>query len=536
MPVNLVLVRVVVRDEQGHVVKDLKRGDFQLFDNRKPQVITHFSIESAAPPAPAAPATPAAKAAEGAEQVEKTLPAVPSRFVALLFDDVHLDLTDLMRAKLAAVRYVTTIVQPSDRVALFTVSGQGQLDFSDDHDKLQKALSELIPREVTAGDPTGASTCPSMNYYEANQIVNQGDTQALAIATSDALACMYSNQPQFTSAAQSMATSTAYQMVSTGTTQTEYAFRRLNEVVRRIAALPGQRSIVLVSPGFLYFEHENDLTDLLEKAMRARVLINSLDARGLYNTDTGQDVSQDYQGSQTVAGPKSLYYMVAQDRQSDVLEELADGTGAVYYHNNNDLYAGFRQSAGAPEQSYLLGFSPVGMKLDGKFHELKVTLAGNQKYAIQARRGYYAPKHNTDPAEMAKEEVSEAVFSQEEIHDLPAELQTQFFKGEQDDAQIAVLMRVNVGQLRFRKEDGRNKNVLTVVAALFDRNGNFITGTEKTIELRLRDSTLERLEQTGMTVKSRFDVKPGAYLVRLVVRDSEASQLTAENGMVEIPQ
>src|SRR5215472_9511670 len=38
--VNLVLVRVVVRDAEGHVVPNLKKEDFQLFDNRKPQTIS----------------------------------------------------------------------------------------------------------------------------------------------------------------------------------------------------------------------------------------------------------------------------------------------------------------------------------------------------------------------------------------------------------------------------------------------------------------------------------------------------------------
>ena len=73
------------------------------------------------------------------------------------------------------------------------------------------------------------------------------------------------------------------------------------------------------------------------------------------------------------------------------------------------------------------------------------------------------------------------------------------------------------------------------MAALFDRNGNFITGEEKILELRLKDATLEHLDQKGVTVKTNFDVKPGGYLVRLVVRDSKAAQLSARNGVVEIP-
>ncbi len=44
--VNLVLVRVVVRDQQGHVVPNLKKEDFQLTDNRKPQTISTFSVET----------------------------------------------------------------------------------------------------------------------------------------------------------------------------------------------------------------------------------------------------------------------------------------------------------------------------------------------------------------------------------------------------------------------------------------------------------------------------------------------------------
>ena len=51
----------------------------------------------------------------------------------------------------------------------------------------------------------------------------------------------------------------------------------------------------------------------------------------------------------------------------------------------------------------------------------------------------------------------------------------------------------------------------------------------------MKDSTLAKLNQTGVTLNTNFDVKPGGYLVRLVVRDSKAAQLSARNGVVEIP-
>jgi len=98
----------------------------------------------------------------------------------------------------------------------------------------------------------------------------------------------------------------------------------------------------------------------------------------------------------------------------------------------------------APAISYLLGFSPQNLKIDGRFHALKVTLTSKEKFELQARHGYFAPKTLTDPAESTKLEMQEALFSQEEIRDLPVELQTQFFKKDDAQARLAVLTHFDV--------------------------------------------------------------------------------------------
>jgi len=53
--------------------------------------------------------------------------------------------------------------------------------------------------------------------------------------------------------------------------------------------------------------------------------------------------------------------------------------------------------------------------------------------------------------------------------------------------------------------------------------------------MRLLDTTYNRLSRSGLTLKSSYDVKPGSYMVRLVVRDGEGSQMAARNGAVVIP-
>jgi VWFA-related protein len=536
VPVNLVLVRVVIRDGSGHPVGNLKKEDFQLFDNRKAQSISHFIADS--PVAASAPgATSSGSSATSAPGA--TSPAAPfsrpARYIGLLFDDVHSSRGDLMLSRNAADRYLTKSTQPSDRIAVYTISGQGQVDFTDDAAKLHAGLANIQVRNVGTSDATGDGDCPAEDYYEADQIANSSDATALAVATNDALQCAFNGDTRMESSAQGLAMAEAFRVVSAGELQTEFSFRRLEEVVKRMAALPGQRSVVFVSPGFLIIRHESELVDIVDRAARANVQVNTLDARGLYTPDQGDDVSLAQTGDPVGAPFRAQYHLTAQRMQGDVLEELADGTGASYFHNNNDLDQGFRMVAQSPEYSYLLGFSPVNLKNDGKYHALKVTLTTKEKYLVQARRGYYAPRHSADPTQLAKQELEEAVFSQEELHDIPADLKTQFYKVDTEYAKLAVLAHVDIGHLRFRKENDRNRDDLTVVAAIFDRNGNYVTGNEKILEMRLRDATLVKLERSGVTLRTSFDVKPGDYVVRLVVRDSEAAQLAAANTTVQIP-
>jgi hypothetical protein len=164
-----------------------------------------------------------------------------------------------------------------------------------------------------------------------------------------------------------------------------------------------------------------------------------------------------------------------------------------------------------------------------------VKLATKDKYTVQARRGFFAPKRGETPEQLAKQDIEDALFSQDEQQSLPIQMHLQYYKSDAQNAKLSVLSHVDLTHVSFEKSQGRNWDDLTIVAALFDRNGNFITGTEQTLELRLKDATLARLDQTGVTVKTNFDVKPGGYLVRLVVRDSKAAQLSARNGVVEIP-
>ena len=219
----------------------------------------------------------------------------------------------------------------------------------------------------------------------------------------------------------------------------------------------------------------------------------------------------------------------------DILEELADGTGGKFFHNDNDLKAGLDQLAARPDYLYVLGFSPQDLKPDGSFHALKVSVRNIPGATLQVRRGYWAPKQARDAAEEAREDISDAVFSRDEVSEIPIDLQTEYFKQSDEKAELTVVARIKADGLRFRKANERNNDQVTIVSGLFDSNGNFVKGIQRIVTLHLRDQSLATLEQSGIVVKENFDVAPGRYVVRLVVRDGEGQTMAARNGGVEIP-
>jgi len=371
--VNLVLVRVVVRDSQGHPVGNLRREDFLLLDNRKPRAITRFTVEQSA----SEPADTAADGSSTGSRVPSSAPAATERSIAYLFDDAHLTAQSIAVLESAADRQISSL-PPSVQAAIFTTSGQTTLDFTADHSKLRQALARIRPR-MTA-DAQG-NNCPEIDAYLADLIWNKHDEDALGAATENALICAYGNDARFAAAAEGLARSAAQQRFVAAEDEDRIFLGALRGALAKLAIAPGQRSLVLVSPGFITAGGEQDYARLTEGALRTDITISALDARGLYNFDS---LSTRTQGI-------AAYQHEAASAASELMTTLAEATGGTVFHNNNDFNTGFDRVAATPDSSYLLGFSPTEHELDGRFHPINVTVGGkDQKLSVQARKGYYA--------------------------------------------------------------------------------------------------------------------------------------------------
>jgi len=542
--VNLVRVPVVIRDKQGNTVGNLQRQDFQLTDRGKPQEIAQFALEGSAVPKAAQPA----KAEMPGEPAAGPKPVVPSRFVAFVFDDVHLKLEDLMNTRAAALKHIEQGIPPQERVALLTLSGSVTLEFTNDVAKLREMLMKLksVPPR---------SHFPPASFFVADQFMRSpGDEQlgchstmghcpivcdpqippALMMQTYVTLDCLVIDCARATEAAP-IARATLRAVFNDRLSEASDAFRTLNNVVRLLGSMPGDRVMILVSPGiYLPDELQRSLNESIDRATRSGVIINTIDGRGVYTIDPTGEVQGCRLSDPSTGLQVAKFDHDAITAQGLILHDLADATGGTALAQN-DFLAEFNRLANPPEYVYYLGFYPKDLKPDGKFHEIKVTLPNGKGLSVQARKGYWASSHVEDAATASTREIGEAVFSHDELRDLPLDIDTQFYKTTTADAKLKVSAHLDIRQLHLRKQDDRNRNDVTLVCALFDGNGNYVKGTQKVVELRLKDEDVDHRRSLGLTVDSDFDVKSGSYMIRVVARDAEGQQMAAANDTVEIP-
>jgi VWFA-related protein len=383
---DLVLVPVVVRDRDGNAVSNLSRDDFEVFDKGRRQEIVSFSVLGASAGVSGNPTSRGGNANSGGAIAGAREEGSGTSYIVFLFDDLHLSGEEMARAK-DAVRHGVEAMAATDRAAVITISGQAVTPMTDDRRKLVEAVTKLHAQPGEAG-----GGCPQISYYMANEMVSEtGPTKAMGVATAETIGCMNLAAGQARQAAEA-AMQTARSIAAAGEQRSRASLVQLRELVRWLAKAPGNRSILLVSPGFvLNTLAQVDAGSVVEEAIRNQVVISVLDVRGVLGANAGGAIDEkSYDAS--VSRDKAALARQEISATEDTMGGIAEGTGGTFARNTNDLDGSMRRLVTVPACTYVLGFRPEHLKTDGSYHALEVKVAAGDKVRVQSRPGYFAPR------------------------------------------------------------------------------------------------------------------------------------------------
>jgi VWFA-related protein len=528
---NLVQFDAVVTDKKGQQVTDLRPEEFEVTVDGRRQTITNFSYVVAQPAADANAPTTAPRAAD------KSAPAVPParmrpgdvrRTIALVVDDLGTSWEDIVYVRQALKKFVDEQMQPGDLVAIMrTSAGMGALQqFTSDRNLLYRAIEHVRWYPSGRGGVSSfapvESGMPSLESSGAGKDDSGGGRDAAA------------DLEDFRT-----------QMYSVGT------LGALDFIVRGMGELPGRKSVVLFSGGFKIFDRNDpgsgsrvldQLRRLVDQANRAAVVFYTLDARGLpYLGLTAADSTAGMSSQQLVEqmNRRSGEYF---DTQTG-LNFLAAQTGGLFLHDRNDLGGSVRRVLDDQKGYYLIGFRPdesVFPAARGRRHfnnlGVKVKRSGLR---VRSRSGFIGvPDSEAKPLRATRiEQLVGALASPFASGDVPLRLTSLFGGSRAGGAVVTSLMHIEMSGVKFTDEpDGWHKAVIDLIALTFGEQGNVVDEINRTETVRVRAEAYDIVRREGLVYQMQVPVKkPGAYQLRIAVRDATTEKLGSASQFIEVP-
>lgn len=380
--VTLKLVQVYVTDKQGKPVMDLRKDDFELFDNGKSQPITDFEKHELFLPE---------------KKTKETLPAnqVPqlrmNRKFFLLFDFAFNNAPGIEQSKKAALHFVDRLLLPTDEVGILSYSRGKGLTLHEflttNHNKVREVvegfgLKNILGRAQDVESAywsslqtmTGELSLTNPDRARAEKLLIE--KQKLKEATIDRL---------------------LYQL------DVRNFVSQMSDLAKALRYIPGYKSVIFFSSGIASSVFQGppiaiDRSELAASYWTKGTLynINSLDAAiweekkyvnmikefsssnsPVYVLNTDELTAQDFSKNKAMSGEYSL----------KKIAEISGGKYFPYVHNYETIGEEIQILTGS---YYVLGYY-VDEKWDGKYNEIKIKVK-RKGCRVQAQSGYFNPK------------------------------------------------------------------------------------------------------------------------------------------------
>jgi VWFA-related protein len=541
---ELVQIDVVVTDEVGAPVRGLRREEFEVLEDGRPQPISHFAVGTAV-----RPAAPARSATGEPGDPATAAPRGPiGRSIVLVFDDLHLTAGRLSAAKQAAALFVRGQVGPRDEVALVTTSGIRGVSqaLTRDREALVRTVEQVTLQDRSARFRFGT---PYVSEHQAEQIDRFGErSEAFELAVA-----------QFTSEYFLRSREVAVQMVrervrsilDEGAQHARASLSALEAAVRSLASLPGRKIVVLVSQGFFLgrgtsYESAYDLRRITDAATRSGVVVYSLDALGLSLPVPGGDVAERSMSPRLSVEMRSRVDGGQDQARREAMRAVAEVTGGFAVLNRNDVGAGLRRILDDNEVYYLLAYEPASPRREGRFRGIEVRLPGRAGFVARTRRGYFEPRDGSrEPqsaspsakkaAEQERERMRKALTSIVPLRGLSVHLSADFIDLPELGPTVVVNAAVEGRSLRLRQEEGLHRGTVDFVGLVSGPDGAVVESFAEKRALALRPETLDEVRQGGIGLSRRLALKPGLYQVRVAALGDDPEERGSASRWVAVP-
>ncbi len=557
---SLVQVDAVVTDKDERHVTDLTAADFEIYEDRRKQEITHCSyvaLPKLAAPPPAAP-SPAGAVPPPPPAPARLRPERVRRTLALVVDDLGLSFRSTVEVREALRKFVDQQMEPGDLVAIIrTRGGMGALQqFTADKAQLHAAIDRV---RFNAG------------------LNRMGVDWAAPIGEGKNLVDTNSGPRGARTPAGSVVDDLRESMLI------EATLHSLNFVISGLRELPGRKGVVVFSDGLRLFQDRTErqmiaasgtrgrggsgarqeaprrlaqeadprvsgaLGQLIDFANRSSVVLYTVDTRGVVTRgmsavdDVNTGLGAYEVGSTDLAANLDSRRRLSLDNEHG-LQFVAQETGGFLVRNQNDLTKAVERVLDDQRGYYLIGYSPDASTFKGRddrppFHKIKLSVK-RPGLRVRSRAGFFGriDEGGAMPAPVEGKPLRVVLASPFSSGDIRLQLTSLFVHEPQHGYVLRSLFHVDTRDLKLSDVDGVLGTKLELLALTFGDNGAVVDELARMQEIRVARDQLDKALVEGLTYRLDVPVKkPGAYQLRVAIRDTTTGRVGTANQLVQVP-
>jgi len=572
--VTEVSLDLVVRDKKGKVVKNLKPGDLQVYEDGVLQPLVDFRLVTGPGAAQKAPAAaPAAPVSPGppAKSTPVSLPLKQLNVVCIVFQNLDpntkkwaVDATkEFLQSDLPSDAWVgifnltsrLNVLQPftTDRHALIQTASHAFTGPTLDFVSAANTVLSMNPAVVTA-DQNGLNISGGELFGRAIGDVDVETSQSAAFQRAD----LASQNRQFSHIEASRQTD------------------QINAMIQQFATLPGHKTVLLMTPGLTSTGDPDRFKKILATAANAKITFYGIDVHGLSENSTAMagasalshvsalSQSQGSTGTYNASVPANqggnstaptsptgaAGVAMAEMRQDDelhnavrgsdpqaALRALAEGTGGFLIANTNDLRKPFQHIVDDVDSHYEAIYHPAG-KYDGRLRKIEIKTTRSD-LTVETRAGYFAmPELKGAPLRPFEVAALMTLSTPPLPHAFNFQLGAYQFRQQADNSQIGVAYEVPVSILTATPVPAQQKHRLhlALFALVRDGDGEVVDKFSQDFAYDIPDANMADVQGQPISYSHPLSLPAGHYTIDSVLVDVEARHSTTGTVQIDNPE